>query len=402
MRGLKVVFNKEMRRVFREPKMIFSLFILPVILMVGIYGLVGYLSNNMSKDIESHTSLVYVQNMPAELDTYFTDFTSKSDVRGVESADMLEDLKEQVANGEVDLVVVFPEDFMGAVNAYEAGAGIPDLHVFYNPSENYSKEAWDRFNDVLNNSVRPALLQARIGDLQLLDVFTINATEDNGGQMINEEKASGKMLSMMLPYLITIMLFAGTMSLGTDTITGEKERGTMASMLVTPVKRRDIVLGKLLALTCMSMLSAAVYIVTLVIAMPKALGTGDMAISFSAQQIVMVIFLMIFLAFFYVALVALVGVLAKTVKEATTYVTPLYLIVIVAGLFTMLSTSGGHETYEYLIPIYNSAISLGEIFTQDLTVTNFLLTAGSTLVLSAIISGVIVKAFDSERIMFNA
>ncbi len=402
MRGLKVVFNKEMRRVFREPKMIFSLFILPVILMVGIYALIGYLGNSMTKDIEAHTSLVYMQNVPSELNDSLSAFTSKADVRGVESSEMLEELKTQVANGDVDLVVVFPQDFMSAVNDYEHGSGIPDVLVYYNPSEDYSSEAWNRFSDVLNNTVRPALLETRIGDLKLLDVFTVNAGTDNGGQLINEQKASGKMLSMMLPYLITMMLFAGTMSLGTDTITGEKERGTMASMLVTPVKRRDIVLGKLLALTCMSMLSAAVYIVAMVIAMPQALGAGDMAISFTAEQVVMVVFLMIFLAFFYVSLVALVGVLAKTVKEATTYVTPLYIIVIVAGLFTMLSTSGGHETYEYFIPVYSSALALGEIFTQELTLVHFLISAGSTLVLSVIISGIIVKAFDSERLMFNA
>lgn len=402
MRGLKVVFNKEMRRVFREPKMIFSLFILPVILMVGIYALVGYLGNSMTRDIEAHTSIVYMQNVPSELNDSLSAFTSKADVRGVESPEMLEELKTQVANGDVDLVVVFPQDFMSAVNDYEHGSGIPDVLVYYNPSEDYSSEAWNRFSDVLNNTVRPALLETRIGDLKLLDVFTVNAGTDNGGQLINEQKASGKMLSMMLPYLITMMLFAGTMSLGTDTITGEKERGTMASMLVTPVKRRDIVLGKLLALTCMSMLSAAVYIVAMVIAMPQALGAGDMAISFTAEQVVMVVFLMIFLAFFYVSLVALVGVLAKTVKEATTYVTPLYIIVIVAGLFTMLSTSGGHETYEYFIPVYSSALALGEIFTQELTLVHFLISAGSTLVLSVIISGIIVKAFDSERLMFNA
>ena len=391
-----------MRRVFREPKMIFSLFILPVILMVGIYALIGYLGNSMTKDIEAHTSLVYMQNVPSELNDSLSAFTSKADVRGVESSEMLEELKTQVANGDVDLVVVFPQDFMSAVNDYEHGSGIPDVLVYYNPSEDYSSEAWNRFSDVLNNTVRPALLETRIGDLKLLDVFTVNAGTDNGGQLINEQKASGKMLSMMLPYLITMMLFAGTMSLGTDTITGEKERGTMASMLVTPVKRRDIVLGKLLALTCMSMLSAAVYIVAMVIAMPQALGAGDMAISFTAEQVVMVVFLMIFLAFFYVSLVALVGVLAKTVKEATTYVTPLYIIVIVAGLFTMLSTSGGHETYEYFIPVYSSALALGEIFTQELTLVHFLISAGSTLVLSVIISGIIVKAFDSERLMFNA
>lgn len=400
MRGLKVVFNKEMRRVFKEPKMIFSLFILPVILMIGIYGLMGYLAQNMSKDIEEHKSIVYMQNTPPQVSSLLEGFTSQAQVTDMDAGSDLDALKQQVANGEIDLIVIFPEDFMESVSGYEDGAAIPDVQVFYNPSEDYSSEAYSRFSSELSNSVRPALLQERIGNMKLLDVFTVNAA--GGGELINEQKASGKILAMMIPYLITMLLFAGTMSLGTDTITGEKERGTMASMLVTPVRRSDIVLGKLLALTCMSMLSAAVYIVALVIAMPSALGTGDMAISFTASQVIMIGVLVIFLAFFYVALVALVAVLAKTVKEATTYVTPLYIIVIVAGLFTMMSTTGGHESWEYLIPIYSSALAMGEIFTQELTMAHFLMVSGSTLILSAILSGIIVKAFNSERFMFNA
>lgn len=400
MRGLKVVFNKEMRRVFREPKMIFSLFLLPVILMIGIYGLIGYLGENLSKDIEEHKSIVYMENMPEQAGSLLDGFIQQAQLTSFGANADLESMKKQVANGEIDLIVIFPEDFMESVDSYETGAAIPDIQVFYNPSENYSSEAWTRFNEALDGSLRPALLEQRIGDMNLLDVFTINA--QGGGEIINEQKASGQILATMLPYLITILLFAGTMSLGVDTITGEKERGTMASMLVTPVRRSDIVLGKLLALTCMSMLSAAVYIIALVIAMPKALGAGDMAFSFTPQQVIMVIVLMILLAFFYVALVSLIAVLAKTVKEATTYVSPLYIIVIVAGLVTMLSTSGGHETWEYLIPIYSSAVALGEIFTQELTVFHFLLSTGSTLVLSGILSAIIVKAFNSERFMFNA
>ncbi|MBS5522675.1 MAG: ABC transporter permease [Clostridiales bacterium] len=400
MRGLKVVFNKEMRRVFREPKMIFSLFLLPVILMIGIYGLIGYLGENLSKDIEEHKSIVYMENMPEQAGSLLDGFIQQAQLTSFGANADLESMKKQVANGEIDLIVIFPEDFMESVDSYETGAAIPDIQVFYNPSENYSSEAWTRFNEALDGSLRPALLEQRIGDMNLLDVFTVNA--QGGGEIINEQKASGQILATMLPYLITILLFAGTMSLGVDTITGEKERGTMASMLVTPVRRSDIVLGKLLALTCMSMLSAAVYIIALVIAMPKALGAGDMAFSFTPQQVIMVIVLMILLAFFYVALVSLIAVLAKTVKEATTYVSPLYIIVIVAGLVTMLSTSGGHETWEYLIPIYSSAVALGEIFTQELTVFHFLLSTGSTLVLSGILSAIIVKAFNSERFMFNA
>ena len=380
--------------------MIFSLFILPVILMIGIYALIGYLGKNMTQDIEEHKSIVYVENMPEEISGLMGDFMDQSQVTVFDESSDLEAMKALVADGSIDLIVIFPENFMESVESYTEGGEIPDIQVFYNPSEDYSNEAWTRLNTVFDDSIRPALLTQRIGDLKMLDVFTVNAS--GGGTIIDEQRAAGQILSMMLPYLITILLFAGTMSLGTDTITGEKERGTMASMLVTPVRRSDIVLGKLLALTCMSMLSAAVYIIALVVAMPQTMGTGDLAFSFNASQVLMVIVLMILLAFFYVSLVGLVAVLAKTMKEATTYVSPLYIIVIVAGLFTMLSTSGGHETWEYLIPIYNVALALGEIFTQELTVVHFLLTIGSTLVYSALLSGVIVKAFNSERFMFNA
>ncbi len=78
--------------------------------------------------------------------------------------------------------------------------------------------------------------------MQSLTVFTVNS--DNPDMVIqDEQKAGGKALGMMLPYFVTILLFAGAMGLGTDMVAGEKERGTMASMLVAPIKRSSIVLG---------------------------------------------------------------------------------------------------------------------------------------------------------------
>ena len=79
-----------------------------------------------------------------------------------------------------------------------------------------------------------------------LTVFTVNS--DNPDMVIqDEEKAGGKVLGMMLPYFVTILLFAGAMGIGTDMVAGEKERGTMASLLVSPIKRSSIVLGKVFA-----------------------------------------------------------------------------------------------------------------------------------------------------------
>ena len=249
-----------------------------------------------------------------------------------------------------------------------------------------------------------SLLEQRFGNLDVVTAFTIDSTNTES-EIQDENKAAGRMLGMLLPYLITILLFAGTMSLGTDTITGEKERGTLACMLVTPIKRSEIVLGKLLDLTIMSILSASVYVVSLVVALPKSLGSiaeEGLSISFSAQQIAMMAAIILSLAFLYVLLVAIVSVFARTVKEAGTYVTPLYMIVIVAGLFTMFGTSGTREAYEYMIPIYSSSICLSEIFSNELTVAHFLMSFGVTILVSGVLTACIVKAFNSEKVMFNA
>ena len=206
----------------------------------------------------------------------------------------------------------------------------------------------------------------------------------------------------MLPYLITLLLFAGTMSLGTDTISGEKERGTMASMLVTPIKRTSIVLGKLLALTVLSLISALVYIISLVVAMPKAMaGMGEMSLTLDAGQVVMIAFIMLTLAFLYVALVGIVAVYARTVKEAASYVTPIYLIVIVAGIITMFSGQEGHSLVEYMIPIYNSSLALGDILSGELELSAFFITIASSLVMGSILTLGIAKAFDNEHVMFH-
>lgn len=404
MNGIKIVFSKEMKRVFKDPKMIISLFILPVLLMVLIYGLIGFLTKQQENEEEQHVFQVAIQNAPADLETSIKGFLEKSEVTWLSSSDSTEEFKAGIYSGDKDLLVVFPADFTEKIVSYKEGDVHPHVSIFFNPSQANSNNAWSGFTVMLSGVYEKALVAERVGDAGALTAFTVDDYDNPESIIMNEEKANAELLSTMLPYLITMLLFAGTMSLGTDSITGEKERGTMATMLVTPVNRSSIVLGKLLALTVLVIMSAAVYIISLSVALPKAMAGigGDMSLVLGGEQIMMIAVIILSLAFLYVALVGVVSVYAKTVKEATTYVTPLYILVIVAGLFTMVSPSGERSVYEYLIPIYNSSIALGEVLTGDLTVMNFGMVFGSTLVIAGILSGIISKAFNSERVMFNA
>ena len=187
------------------------------------------------------------------------------------------------------------------------------------------------------------MLNERVGDMSRISIFTVNA--DTKETIIQDDnKAGAKALGTMLPYLLTLLLFAGAMSIGTDMIAGEKERGTMASLLVTPIKRSSIIFGKVFALMVISGISAVVSVVGMVVSMPiiqdQMMGgaTQGMDMKWSTQQIIMLAVLIIALAFLYATIIALVSVFAKTIKEANSFVMPVYMIVLVVGLLTMYTT----------------------------------------------------------------
>ncbi|MFY9377849.1 MAG: ABC transporter permease [Peptococcia bacterium] len=408
MKGIGIVMKKELARVFKDKKIAFSMFILPVILIVGMFALIGNLMDKMVQDIEEHQTIVYIQNAPEDFRTYLIAQGETSQIEYIDEKADVEGLKEQIRQGEVDLIIEFTPDFKTSVANYDVGSAVPQVKTYYNPSEEYSSKARSDFVTGVLEGYRQQLLTERIGDLSSIAVFTIDS--DNPEMIVqDDQKAAGKMLGMLLPYFITLMLFAGVMGIGIDAITGEKERGTIANLLLTPVNRTSIVLGKIIALMILSGLSAMIYVVSMVTVMPRFMNPasggdnpfGDLALSFSPGQVMQLVLLMVSLVFLYVALVSLVAVYAKTIKEGSTYIMPIYIVVIAAGMITMYGTKEPQLAH-YLIPLYNSSLAIKGLFTQELSLVEFMLTFFSTLAAGGILTGIIVKAFNNEKVMFNA
>jgi Na+/melibiose symporter-like transporter/ABC-type transport system involved in multi-copper enzyme maturation permease subunit len=247
---------------------------------------------------------------------------------------------------------------------------------------------------------RQALLSERVGDMQSLTVFTVNS--DNPDMVIqDEQKAGGKALGMMLPYFVTILLFAGAMGLGTDMVAGEKERGTMASMLVAPIKRSSIVLGKVFALMIISGISSVVYVAVMVGFLPQmmgAYGSEGLGLSLEVGQVLMMAFLLIAIAFLYSGIIVLISVFAKDTKEANSYIMPVYMLILILGIATMFTTQN-IESWYYAVPVFNTALALQGILTGDVSVMQYAVTLAETLILGMILITVIAKAFESEKVM---
>ena len=339
-------------------------------------------------------------NEPEALNDILDASKAKFKLKSIDGAKEMKQAKKEILDGEADLIVEFPDNFQQEIENYQEGSQIPQVKTYQNPSEDYSRTAADNMDAALE-AYRQFLLSQRVSDMEQLTVFQINS--DNDEMYIQDEKkASGKAIGTMLPYFITILLFAGAMGIGTDMIAGEKERGTMASLLVSPIKRSSIVLGKVFSLMTVSGISSLIYVIAMVICAPIMMGymggLDKLSISLSPQQGIMLGAMLVALSFLYSSIIALFSVFAKSTKEASTYVMPAYMLVLIVGLLTMF-TSGEPSQTTYFIPFYNNALVLQGILSQEVTMFQYGVTLAETLAIGAILLGVIVKAFESEKVM---
>ena len=216
-----------------------------------------------------------------------------------------------------------------------------------------------------------------------------------------EEKA-GKAISMLLPMLLTVFLFAGAMQVGMDIIAGEKERGTIATMLLTPVKRSHIAVGKMLSLAIVSLASCLSSLAGVILSLPfsKTMFGGGFdisALSYGVSDFLLLVIQMAAMALSFVAIICLISALAKNIKEAGGYIAPVYMVIMVISMSTMfMQPEGG---WSFAVPIYGNILNIKDILMFKHTIGNGLISLASTIVFASILAWLMVRAFYSERIM---
>lgn len=408
---LWIIMKKELMRVFTDKRLVFTVFILPALSIALVYSLMGFMIKDMVDDIEDNISDVYIQNMPESFDRYIRDTGHNMSITYVNERDTLETIKDDIYNGKADYLIVFEKNFDEKIAQYK-NVEKPNIQTFYNPSEDYSNEVRSNFEREILNKYKNDILGERLGNLEYTEPYYLNKDNDKS-RIVDERKATGKGLSTLIPFLISIFLFSGAMSVGLDSIAGEKERGTMATLLVTPVRRETIAFGKIISLGIVAIISTLSQFAGIVISMPfasmlfsssSASGSADVdlsALQYGFKEFGLLILIMITMAGLYVAMICTISIFAKSVKEAGTYMTPIYMIVMIAGVSTMFSNAAP-ANWHYIIPIYGNIIAMKGLLTFETTIITGFMTIISTIVYIFIFGIILKKMFNSEKVMFNA
>jgi len=420
MKNIWTILKKELARVFTDKTMIFSLFILPPLTIYLIYGLMGLSLKNETEKINTYTPTVYVVNAPdtfvnnekqvksfSEIVEEYKQLMKLTETNSLIAnanffyinEDELEDAMSKLQTKEVDLILYFPTNFISLVQNGSTN-NKPQVEILYNIDKSYSESTYyDSLS--LINQYKNTIAATKI-DLNELIIFDQKVTDVG-----DTEKAQGRFLGMILPMILIIYLFTGAMSVGMESVAGEKERGTIATLLVTPIKRSELAIGKIISISIIAVLSSIASFLGIVAAMPQLtqMSGGDENIigglNYQVGDYLMLFGIMFVSVLMFVGLVLIVSTFAKTTKQAGALTTPLMLVVMGISFFNMFSMEVSQNPLEYLIPVYNIVLALKAIFQFSITFVNWLLAILSTIIYIVLLVFLIQKMFKSEKIMFS-
>ena len=377
------IFKKELARFFGDRRMALTTILLPGLMIYVLYTFMGNALSSQFSVEDTYRPTAVVENLPDSLSAALS--------QALEIQEEAEPM-ELVRNQKLDLYIRFPAGFDEAVAAYDMASGkaAPQVEVYYNSAAATSGDGYNLVLEILNQY-----------ESSLVNKFHVNW---NGiYDLATQEDATGSIFSSMMPMLLLIFLFSGCMAVAPESIAGEKERGTIATLLITPTKRGSIALGKIMALSVISLLSGASSAIGTTLSLPKLMGAASeqLTVIYGVGDYALLGVVILSTVLLLITLISIVSAFAKSVKEAQTYVTPLMIVVILVGVTAMFGGGAKTELCYYLIPVYNSVQCMVGIFAFSASPVLILTAVAANLAVTGLGVFLLTRMFNSEGIMFS-
>jgi sodium transport system permease protein len=218
------------------------------------------------------------------------------------------------------------------------------------------------------------------------------------------EAASNAFLSFFLPYILITMILTGGFSAALDSSAGERERRTLETLLLTPAPRSQLLLGKIVAITVVSLAAAVVAIGSMFVALSQislpGSGSTSTHITLSPAAVPVMVGLALLIAFSFSSVTLALGTLAKSFRQGQAYVTPLYFITILPASIILFIPDFNPNLAYYLIPILNAVLVLRDaIVHNSVSWAALAVTAISLLATGAISWFAALRLFTREALL---
>ena len=394
------IIKKEFARFFGDRQLIFTAIIMPGLLIYLIYSFMGTGIESMIQEGANDKVTVRVENMPQSIAPMF-DGADSMNITVLPCPFTQQDI-DQLEDKDLNTVLMrFPTDFDTQLATYDPSNGelAPNIEIYYNSTNNATQRVFSMLESMLTvyeESICNRFDINRVDETSEEPVSFDQATEDNIGAMI---------WSKILPMLILMMLFSGVMAIAPSAIAGEKERGTIATLLVTPMRRNELALGKIVSLSGIALLSGISSFIGIALSLPKMIqgdvDTSALGFHYATGDYFVLLLTILATVLIMASAVSLLSALAKDVKNAGTMVLPLMLVVMLCGLLPMFQTGASENLVIYLIPFYNSIEVMTAVFAHEMQWMPVIITLAANVVYTGIAVWGLTRMFNSEKIMFS-
>jgi sodium transport system permease protein len=273
-----------------------------------------------------------------------------------------------------------------ALEVVPSPAGSPTrLRVFWDEARDESRQAHDRLGATLGAVLAPGC-------------GTLFALEDHG--VAPRARVGGYVLSKLLPLIVVVMIMLGAFYPAIDITAGERERGTLETILSAPVSRFDLMTGKVLAVATLSAITGLLNMTSMSLTMIEGVrligASAPVAIPWTRAASTLIV--VVPAAFLFASVMVAIGAMARSFKEAQTLLTPVYFLCFTPSLVAGLGDweLGGLVA---IVPGVNVTLLARDLVLGKATVGLTLLVVASTLACGALALSLAARLYDSERLL---
>ncbi len=373
------ILKKELRELFRDKKSLAMMLVIPIFIPLLVIGMSALFESQVSKDVSEYNKIGFAYEM-SDIEKSMAEEMNIEIINGNE-----DELKQKYDEGEIDLYITKQD------NKYIINTDGSDNSTF-------ASSLMDTYFNTYKQYLQQSYLQENnINPDEVLNIITV---EEN---VIEQDNYFANYIKNYAFLFIMMAITVSATYPATDTTAGERERGTLETLLTFPIKSKDIIVGKFLGVTVSSIITG---IISLVLAIVSLIITKNMFsiyegidVMFSPLTILFAVIVIIAYSFFISGLCIAIASTSKTFKEAQSALTPLTFISFFPGMIAFMM---GITTTPILsiVPFLNFTLIFTDINNGTINLLNIGLMAISTIIYISLVFAHIIKQYKSEKVLF--
>ena len=374
------ILKKELREMFRDKKSLSMMLVIPIFIPLLVIGMSALFESQMNMPVTDYNTIGFNY----ELDTVEQSIIEELEINPV--YDTEENLKEKFDNGEIDLYVT-RNNTVYTINGDDSDTttyASTLVESYFNAYKDYLQTDY-----LVNHNVDPSM------------VMNIITLEEN---IIAEDNFFASYVTNYAFFFIIMAITVSATYPATDATAGEKERGTLETLLTFPIKSKDIIIGKFLSVTLSSVITGVLSLILAIISLKIANNMFSiyegMDLMLPASSLIFALIEILAYSLLISGLCIAIASKSKTFKEAQSALTPLTFISFFPGMIAFMIGITTTNVYA-CIPFLNYTLIFTDITSGNINFVHILLMLVSTIIIIAVVLKIIIKQYKSERVLFG-